>query len=217
MENIYIYGCGGVGNELAEMLLDSKKYNLLGFIDDNPKIDVNMGLKCLRFDELMCEKDKTSFCIVISIGEPFVREVLSKKIIDNGFKEAILDFSNHYNPKYSKVDCGTILHLNSYISINAILGRSCLINKGAIVGHDCNLGDFCVLSPSVTIGGNVTIGNNTFIGTGACIRNGIRIGRNAIIGMGSVVVKDVDDGDVVVGNPARYIRKNDSHIVFGKK
>ena len=34
---------------------------------------------------------------------------------------------------------------------------------------------------------------------------GVRIGRDAIVGSGAVVTKDVADGDIVVGNPARRI------------
>ncbi len=41
------------------------------------------------------------------------------------------------------------------------------------------------------------------IGTGAIILPGVTIGRNAMIGAGSVVTRDVADGDTVIGNPAR--------------
>ena len=44
------------------------------------------------------------------------------------------------------------------------------------------------------------------IGTNATILCGITIGRNALIGAGSVVVKDVPDNAVVVGNPGRIIK-----------
>jgi acetyltransferase-like isoleucine patch superfamily enzyme len=33
------------------------------------------------------------------------------------------------------------------------------------------------------------------------------IGRDALVGAGSVVVRDVPDGAVVVGNPARIVRQ----------
>jgi acetyltransferase-like isoleucine patch superfamily enzyme len=43
------------------------------------------------------------------------------------------------------------------------------------------------------------------IGTGATILCGITIGENAIVGAGSVVTRDVPDGAVVAGNPARLL------------
>ena len=55
------------------------------------------------------------------------------------------------------------------------------------------------------------IGDNVSIGCHACIIGGVHIGNNVSIGAGSVVVKDVPDNAVVVGNPARIIKfKNES-------
>ena len=44
------------------------------------------------------------------------------------------------------------------------------------------------------------------IGANATLRPGVVIGRNALVGAGAVVVHDVPDGKVVVGNPARVIK-----------
>ena len=53
----------------------------------------------------------------------------------------------------------------------------------------------------------VIVGNDVWIGKDAKILSGIRIGDGAIIGMEAVVAKDVEPYSVVVGNPAREIRK----------
>jgi len=45
------------------------------------------------------------------------------------------------------------------------------------------------------------------IGTSTTILCGVTIGENAIVGAGSVVTRDVPDGAVVAGNPARLLRK----------
>ena len=44
------------------------------------------------------------------------------------------------------------------------------------------------------------------IGSGSTILCGVSIGENAIIGAGSVITRDVPDGAVVAGNPARFLR-----------
>lgn len=54
------------------------------------------------------------------------------------------------------------------------------------------------------------IGNNVTIGCHACIIGGVRVGNNVTIGAGSVVVKDIPDNAVVVGNPARIVRYNET-------
>lgn len=52
----------------------------------------------------------------------------------------------------------------------------------------------------------VTIGDNVWIGGNAVIMPGVHIGSNVVIGAGSVVVKDIPNNMVAVGNPCKVIR-----------
>lgn len=54
----------------------------------------------------------------------------------------------------------------------------------------------------------VRIGNDVWIGGGAIILPGVTIGNNVIVGAGSVVTKDIPDGVIVAGNPAKIIKEN---------
>ena len=53
----------------------------------------------------------------------------------------------------------------------------------------------------------VTIGNNVWIGGSVVILPGVKIGDKVTIGAGSVVVNDIPDGSIAVGNPCRVVRK----------
>lgn len=57
------------------------------------------------------------------------------------------------------------------------------------------------------------IGNDVWIGAGAFIRSGVTIGTGSIIGAHAVVTKDVEPYSIVVGNPAKVIRKRVSPIL----
>jgi acetyltransferase-like isoleucine patch superfamily enzyme len=52
----------------------------------------------------------------------------------------------------------------------------------------------------------VSIADDCFIGARAMVLKGVSIGARSIVGAGTVVVKDVPEDSVVVGNPARVIR-----------
>ena len=55
--------------------------------------------------------------------------------------------------------------------------------------------------------GNIVIGNDVWIGQNALILPGVHIGAGAIIGANSVVGSDVEPYTIVVGNPAKALRK----------
>ena len=53
----------------------------------------------------------------------------------------------------------------------------------------------------------ITVGDNVWIGAGVQVMPGVTIGSNVVIGGGSIVVKDIPDNSVAVGNPCRVIRQ----------
>lgn len=86
-----------------------------------------------------------------------------------------------------------------------MIGDNTMIDFGCQIGHNCIIGNSCIIAAGTIIGGSTIVGDRTTIGIGAKIRNGIRIGKDVSIGMGSVVIREVPDDSVVVGNPAHII------------
>lgn len=64
-----------------------------------------------------------------------------------------------------------------------------------------------VIEQDLTDGADVIIERDSFIGANACILPGVRIGRHSIVGAGAVVTKDVPPYTVVVGNPAKPVKR----------
>lgn len=75
------------------------------------------------------------------------------------------------------------------------------------VGYNCKIGFRCLITAGVIISRDVTISDNSLIAPNATIRENITIGRNVIVGDGSVVVRNIEDGTVYVGNPAHFLKK----------
>ena len=59
--------------------------------------------------------------------------------------------------------------------------------------------------------GNIKVKKGVHIGLGAQIVQGVVIGENAIIGAGAVILKDVPDNAVMVGNPAKVLKINNQN------
>lgn len=53
----------------------------------------------------------------------------------------------------------------------------------------------------------IQVGNNVWIGGNVIVLPGVSIGNNVVIGAGSVVVNDIPDNMLAVGNPCKVIRK----------
>lgn len=87
------------------------------------------------------------------------------------------------------------------------IGSNNIIMAHSHIGHDVKIGNNCEISTSSVIGGYVEIEDGAKIKLNVTIRNRKKIGKNCIVGMGSVVVKDVEDNMVVVGNPAKPLIK----------
>ncbi len=59
--------------------------------------------------------------------------------------------------------------------------------------------------------GSITIGDNVFIGANSTILYDVHIGNNVIVGAGSLVNKNIPDGVIVAGVPAKVIGKFDDY------
>lgn len=62
--------------------------------------------------------------------------------------------------------------------------------------------------------GTISVGDNVMIGSNTTILSGVKIGSRVIIGAGSIVTKDIPDGVIVAGNPAKVIG---SYLELAKK
>jgi len=101
---------------------------------------------------------------------------------------------------------GSVVCPGAILNRLAVLGRHVLVNIGATISHDCRIGDFVTVSPGANVAGHVALGEGSFVGIGATISDRVQVGQGCLIGAGAVVVRDVADGQVVAGVPARMTR-----------
>lgn len=214
MKILCIYGCGGMGREVADLAYRMNKWEKIIFVDDNIKKRIVDEVSVFTLEETLNQFDKSNLEFIVAAGEPTSREFLYEKL-ENHNLEYISVIAPGFNlSRFSSIKNGTIVHTGATFTVNVHIGKGCLINKHSVIGHDVTVGDYSVISPNVSIGGDVNIGPNCYLGSGAIIRNGIKIGENSIIGMGSIVIKDVESNSVVAGNPAKLLRANEDKKVF---
>lgn len=134
--------------------------------------------------------------------------------------------------QFASVLKDVVLGDNVQIGANAEIGRGSKIGNNSRISHgvflpsNSRIGENCFIGPSVTFTDdkNPVCGNTEYlaqppvmedwasIGAGAVILPGVRIGRGALVGAGSVVTKDVQEGTIVKGNPARIYERSKNDI-----
>jgi UDP-3-O-[3-hydroxymyristoyl] glucosamine N-acyltransferase len=114
-------------------------------------------------------------------------------------------------PHTGNIIIGDEVEIHPYTTIQRATVDSTIIGDGTKIdahvhyGHNVKCGKNCIITAHTTICGSVMIGDNVWIGPGSCIRDWIKVGKNCIIGMGSVVTKDIPDGQVWAGVPAKEV------------
>jgi len=116
------------------------------------------------------------------------------------------------NPiNFIRIKICVIRHRFWSIITGAEIDLSCHIGGGLQIPHPngivihpkSRIGANCLIFQQVTLAGEVDVGFHVDIGAGAKILGPLRVGNNIRIGANAVVTKDVEDGETVVGIPAR--------------
>lgn len=88
--------------------------------------------------------------------------------------------------------------------------KSLVLEKNVLVAAYCEIADSSSISRQGTLqeeGKGLTIGEGTWLGARCRVAAGIDIGSDVVAGAHSVILTDVEDNSVIVGNPASVLRK----------
>lgn len=205
MREIYIFGAGGLGKEMAwhlEMLdIQSKGYRLLGFLDDDEaKWNTQVyGYSVLgRLEEIM----GPGALVLLGVGNPQCRSLGLKRIkAKNGIPYTLIG-PGVVRAKNAICGEGAVMEVGAVLGPDSIINEGVLINKRAMVTHDVEVGAYCVLSPYVFLSGASKVGAGCSIGAHATILPGVSVGKGCVIGAGAVVTQDLPPFSLAVGVPA---------------
>lgn len=106
----------------------------------------------------------------------------------------------------NNVEVGANTVISRGVLQNTIIKKFTIINDLVKIAHNVEIGEKCVIVGD-RINGSAVIGNKCWISPGSIIRNKVRIGDNTLIGMGSIVTKDIPEGVMAYGNPAKVTGK----------
>ena len=103
------------------------------------------------------------------------------------------------------VEIGNNVCIDRAVIGSTILEREVKVDNLVHIAHGVHIGENSLIIAHAMIAGSVKIGKNTWVSPCSAIKQKLEIGNNALIGLGSVVLKNVSDNDVVAGVPAKKI------------
>lgn len=209
MKDFKIYLLGASGHSLSVIdALESNDQYPVGYFDPKASEKINLphfGKESVEGFQAVNSENSVFFpCI----GDNYIRQGLTEFIMDNSDYPFSIIHAKTSISKNALIGPYCFLGAGVIVNSTVVIGSGAIINTGAIIEHECVIGDFAHIGPGAVLCGNVSVGERTFVGANATVRPGIKIGKDAIIGAGAVVVKNVEDNEVHVGAPAKFLKKN---------
>ena len=199
-----------VVNEINKSCLDIGKeplYHFEGFICDDPRWLNRFGLSDLYVGPLSTWPLPENAAIGLGVDNPIEKEATVKEIKRFGLTIETLISPIAILPLELKVGKGSLITAKTSIKDTAIIHDYVSV-VGAMIGSYAEINEYSTLRPLTNIT-NAKIGKGTLVGRNVTIpytNGGIKVGEYAVITAGSVVIRNVRDGSVVTGNPAKRVR-----------
>lgn len=210
-QKIAIIGAGGFGRETALYIQDinkiTDKWELVGFIDDNPHIDASLlEFPVLGSIESAFKMYNDALQVVCAVGSPAVKYKLVQRAKQAGFKFFNVIHPTAYIASNVSLGNGNIIAPYTMLTSNVAVGNHVGINPQCGIGHDVVIKDYCTLYWNVNLSGNVVLEEGCELGTKTTIIQGKSVGQWARTGAGSVVIDHIPQNCTAVGVPARPVK-----------
>ena len=199
---LLIYGGGGHGKALIDLLRTLGTYHLAGVVDDGfPAGASVMGLPVLGSREALAKLYARGVRLAVNavggIGNVAVRIKVFQTLAQAGFTcPAVVHPSAWVEPSAS-LAAGVQVFPHAYVGSEAQVGFGAIVNTGAIVSHECVLGECVNISPGAMLAGKVQVGDGALIGMGVTVNLQVQIGAGARVGNSATVKADVPPNSIV--------------------
>ena len=191
-EGIVILGFGGHAKSVIDSLLESERYNIIGYTDNHV---CKCPFKYLGTDDELKNLYQSGVRNAVLgmgyMGQSTIRDKLVSIATEIGFRFPVIIDPSAIVSNDSIIGKGTFIGKKAIINAGANIGNFCIINTGAIIEHEDIIGDYSHVSVGAILCGNVSVGHHAMIGAGTTIIQGQAIGDNCIIGANSTVLSDV--------------------------
>ncbi|MEI2690886.1 MAG: acetyltransferase [Anaerolineae bacterium] len=205
-----ILGAGGHAQVVADILWRmheaGSKLTPIGYLDDNPQFTDQHFLGLPVLGPLAALQAIDHDAAIVAIGDNRTRCRIFAQLIAQNERLVIARHPRAIIAPDVVLGAGSVICAGAVVNPGSVIGSNVILNTGCTVDHHNTVGDHAHIAPGVHLGGDVRIGSGTLVGIGATVIPQRSVGAWSAIGAGSVVTRNVADGMMAAGNPARVIR-----------
>jgi sugar O-acyltransferase (sialic acid O-acetyltransferase NeuD family) len=220
MEKVIIFGNKSIAREAFYYLKYYSNYEVVGFTVDREYLEsVSLcNLPVQPFDIVESAFPPNRHKMLIAVGYVQNNKIRKERYFRS--KEMGYELINFISPNSvmhpeTAIGDNCIIGHYTVISPDAEIGNNVIIASGCMIGHDVIIGDHCFFSPGVSVAGSVNIGSGSYLGVNATIRNKVSIGKECVVGAGAILLEDIEDRSVYIGEPANKLPISSDALPLG--
>ena len=211
MTALLLLGAGGHARVVAETAMASRRFCRIAFLDDRcsraAQLPDQLGWPVIGpLSAALDPQIRHQFsAALVAIGDADIRVQYLQRLAAAGYELPVVIHPTAWLSPSAQFGNGTVVFAQAVIQAQAVIGSGAILNTSCSVDHDAQLGDGVHICPGARLAGEVQVGDRSWIGMGSSVIEQIHIGADVTVGAGAAVVRDLPDGVIAAGVPAKVL------------
>lgn len=212
-KKLVIVGMGETAEIAYEYFTHDSAYEVVAFSVNQQYIkeDTFWGLPVVPFETLEENYPPDAYEVYVAIS--YVQLNRIRKRMFEAAKAKGYTCASYISSKafvWHNVEIGENVFIfeNNVLQYHVKVGNNVILWSGNHVGHRTIIEDNVYLSSHCVISGFCVIGDSSFLGVNCTFNDNIKLGKDNIVGSGALIVKNTEDGKLMIGSPAKPAAKS---------